>query len=78
MSTNVTVDLMQILCSNVMSHVQPYTLQLNQSQRTNTAHNSCQNVFLKQHSPKMTIKKWVETCWGNNKQLLILQLVCMV
>jgi len=56
MSTNVTVDLMQILCSNAMSYVQPYTLQLNQSQRTNTAHNICQNMFLKQHSLKMTIK----------------------
>jgi len=78
MSTNVTVDLMQILCSNVMQYVQLYTLPLNQSQRTNTVHNSCHNMFLKQHSLKMTIKKWVKTCWYNNKWLLILQLVCMV
>jgi len=56
MSTNVTVDLMQVLCSNVMSHVQPHTLQMNQSQRTISAHSSCQNMFLKQHSPKITIK----------------------
>lgn len=78
MSTNVTVDLMQILCSNVMPYVQPYTLQLNQSQSTNTEQNSFHNMFLKQHSLNMTIKKWVKTCWYNNKWLLILQLVCMV
>lgn len=60
MSTNVTVDLMQILYSNVMSHVQPYTLQLNQSQRTNTTQQ------LSKHVPETTLPKDDHQKMGQN------------